>query len=99
MSRPFEGEMRTVTISKTKTNKYFASILAQDNKPLPKPKKIKVVKPPKIKIIEPNSMMQRLQSYHDKMDAVLKECEGVGRILILPKKKGPTPARDWQFAY
>ncbi len=40
-SRLFEGEMRTVTISKTPTNKYFASILIQDNKPLPKPKKIK----------------------------------------------------------
>lgn len=74
-----------------------------------KPKKVKVVKPPKVKAIRlpkvkivgpvPNSMMQRLQGYHDKMDAVLKECEGVGHILILPKKKEPTPARDWQFAY
>lgn len=35
LSRPFEGEIRTVTISKTTTNKYFASILAQDNKAIP----------------------------------------------------------------
>lgn len=41
LSRPFEGEMRTVTISKTPTNKYFASILVQDNKPIPKKTKIK----------------------------------------------------------
>ncbi len=41
LSRLFEGEMRTVTISRTPTNKYFASILIQDNKPLPKTKKIK----------------------------------------------------------
>ena len=40
-SRLFDGEMRTVTISKTTTNKYFASILVQDGKSLPKPKKIK----------------------------------------------------------
>lgn len=40
-SRLFEGEMRTVTISKTPTNKYFASMLVQDKKPLPKTKKIK----------------------------------------------------------
>ena len=41
LSRPFEGEIRTVTISKTTTNKYFASILVQDNKPIPKKKKVK----------------------------------------------------------
>jgi putative transposase len=41
LSRPFDGEMRTVTISKTPTNKYFASILVQDNKPIPKKTKIK----------------------------------------------------------
>jgi putative transposase len=40
-SRLFDGEMRTVTISKTPTNKYFASILVQDNKKLPKTKKVK----------------------------------------------------------
>jgi len=40
-SRLFKGEMRTVTISKTATNKYFASILVQDNKPIPKTKKVK----------------------------------------------------------
>ncbi len=41
LSRPFKGEMRTVTISRTTTNKYFASILIQDNKPIPKKKKVK----------------------------------------------------------
>ncbi len=41
VSREFVGELKTVTISKTPTNKYFASILVQDNKPLPKPKPIK----------------------------------------------------------
>lgn len=41
LSRPFTGEMRTVTISKTPTNKYFASILVQDGKDAPKTKKIK----------------------------------------------------------
>lgn len=41
LSRPLNGETRTVTISKTTTNKYFASILVQDNKAIPKPKKIK----------------------------------------------------------
>ena len=41
LSREFAGELRTVTISKTTTNKYFASILVQDNKPVPKTKKIK----------------------------------------------------------
>lgn len=40
LSRPFEGEIRTVTISKTTTNKYFASILVQDNKPIPVKKPI-----------------------------------------------------------
>lgn len=41
LSRPFEGEMRTVTISKTPTNKYFASVLVQDNKEVPKKAAIK----------------------------------------------------------
>jgi putative transposase len=41
ISRPFIGEMRTVTISKTPTGKYFASILSQDNKAVPKKKKVK----------------------------------------------------------
>lgn len=41
LSRIFEGEIRTVTISKTPTNKYFASILVQDNKPIPEKKPIK----------------------------------------------------------
>lgn len=40
-SRLFDGDMRTVTISKTSTNKYFASILVQDNKPIPEKKPIK----------------------------------------------------------
>lgn len=39
--RLFEGEARTVTISKTPTNKYFASILVQDNKPIPAKQPIK----------------------------------------------------------
>ncbi len=41
LSRQFEGQIKTVTISKTVTNKYFASMLIQDNKPLPKTKKVK----------------------------------------------------------
>jgi len=41
ISRLFEGEIRTVTISKTSTNKYFASILIQDNKPIPEKQPIK----------------------------------------------------------
>lgn len=41
LCRQFEGEIRTVTISKATTNKYFASILVQDNKPIPKKKKVK----------------------------------------------------------
>lgn len=40
LSRTFEGDMRTVTISKTPTGKYFASILVQDNKPIPGKKQI-----------------------------------------------------------
>lgn len=40
-SRTFIGDMRTVTISQTPTGKYFASILSQDNKELPKTKKVK----------------------------------------------------------
>lgn len=40
-SRLFEGDIRTVTISKTTTNKYFASILVQDNKPIPEKKAVK----------------------------------------------------------
>lgn len=38
--RMYEGEARTVTIIKTPTNKYFASILVQDNKPIPNKKDI-----------------------------------------------------------
>lgn len=41
LSRPIIGEIRTVTISRTTTNKYFASILVQDGKELPKTKKVK----------------------------------------------------------
>lgn len=41
LSRLFEGEIRTVTISKTPTNKYFASILVQDNKVIPGKQPIK----------------------------------------------------------
>jgi len=34
-TRLFEGETRTATVSKTTTNKYFVSILVQDNKAIP----------------------------------------------------------------
>jgi len=37
LHRKFEGEIKTVTISKTPTNKYFVSILVNNNKELPKP--------------------------------------------------------------
>ena len=36
--RPFKGEIRTVTVSKTPANKYFVSILVQDGKELPEKK-------------------------------------------------------------
>ncbi len=39
--RKFSGEIRTCTISKTPTNKYFISILVDDKRDLPKTKKIK----------------------------------------------------------
>lgn len=39
--RLFEGETRTVTISKTSTNKWFASILVKDNTEIPIKKEIK----------------------------------------------------------
>lgn len=35
LHRPFEGKIKTVTISRTPTGKYFASILVDDNAPLP----------------------------------------------------------------
>ena len=35
--RDFKGDVKTVTISKTPTNKYFASILVDNHKELPKP--------------------------------------------------------------
>ncbi len=35
LSRTFSGDVRTVTVSKTPTNKYFASILVQDKIPTP----------------------------------------------------------------
>jgi len=37
LHRKFEGEIKTVTISKTPTNKYFVSILVDNHKELPKP--------------------------------------------------------------
>ena len=40
LSRPIEGKIKTATISKTPTNKYFVSILAVENKQLPKKPKI-----------------------------------------------------------
>jgi len=41
LSRKFKGEMKTVTISKTPTNKYFASILVDNKKELPSKPEIK----------------------------------------------------------
>lgn len=41
LSRKFEGEIKTVTISKTPTNKYFASILVDTNIKIPKKTKPK----------------------------------------------------------
>lgn len=37
LHRKFDGEVKTVTISKTPTNKYFVSILVDNHKELPKP--------------------------------------------------------------
>lgn len=39
LHRSFDGEVKTVTISKTTTNKYFVSILVDNHKELPKPVK------------------------------------------------------------
>jgi putative transposase len=41
LHRPFNGEVKTVTISKTPTNKYFVSILVDNKIELPKPIKSK----------------------------------------------------------
>lgn len=41
LHRRFKGKIKTVTISKTPTNKYFASVLVDNNKELPKKKPIK----------------------------------------------------------
>ena len=40
LSRPIEGKIKTATISKTPTNKYFIAILVEENKQLPKKPKI-----------------------------------------------------------
>ena len=40
LSRPIKGTIKTVTISKTTTNKYFVSILTENNIPLPKKRPI-----------------------------------------------------------
>jgi len=40
LSRPIEGKIKTATISKTLTNKYFIVILVEENKQLPKKPKI-----------------------------------------------------------
>lgn len=40
VSREYEGETKTVVISKTPTNKYFASILVQDGSELPEKKPV-----------------------------------------------------------
>ena len=37
LSRPFSGTMKTVTLKKTPTHKYYVSILVDDQHPLPKP--------------------------------------------------------------
>jgi len=37
LHRPFNGQIKTVTISRTPTNKYFASILTDNHKDIPKP--------------------------------------------------------------
>ncbi len=37
LSRSFRGTIKTVTLKKTPTHKYFVSILVDDGKPLPKP--------------------------------------------------------------
>ena len=42
--RQFEGIIKTVTISKTKTDKYFASILVEENIPEPKKEKLAINK-------------------------------------------------------
>jgi len=39
LHRKFKGKMKTATVSVTPTGKYFISILVDDNKKLPKPKK------------------------------------------------------------
>jgi len=41
LHRPIKGSIRQVTISRTPTNKYFASILVDNNIPIPKKKPIK----------------------------------------------------------
>lgn len=37
LSQKFEGKIKTITISKTPTNKYFASILVEEDKTIPNP--------------------------------------------------------------
>ncbi len=37
IDREFSGQLRTVTVSRTRTGKYFASILVEDGKELPNP--------------------------------------------------------------
>lgn len=41
LHRKFKGQIKTITISRTTTGKYFASILVDNKRELPKPKKIK----------------------------------------------------------
>jgi len=40
--RQFKGEIKTVTVSKTTTNKYYVSILVENNKSIPEKKPIKI---------------------------------------------------------
>lgn len=44
LSRKFDGKIKTVTITKTPTGKYFASILVDDGKELPTPQPVQIEK-------------------------------------------------------
>ena len=44
LSRKFEGKIKTVTITKTPTGKYFASIVVEDEKELPCPPPVQIEK-------------------------------------------------------
>jgi len=42
LHKEFKGEVKTVTVSKTTTNKYYISILVDDKKPIPEKRQIKL---------------------------------------------------------